>query len=284
MQSQIEYIDLNLIDEPEHAMRSDIHDDELVALSKSIEQFGLLQPVTLRKLGDRYEVIAGHRRTAAHKYLGRQRIAAIVREADDVTTDAIKVHENLYRADVNPVDQASFLYEYMQRSNLTIEQLAEQLNRTVSWVQSRVQILTYPPYLIEFVGEGKLSMATAEILNQIKNEPLREKYCRDAAIIGLSAARAKFWLAQASLASSTPGQVSVEPPQEGDMQIERPVLKLQCVFDGEQYPAELMTMVYVNIENLKAYQQAIEEARISARYDTEGAVSETERSEDTARA
>lgn len=267
---QIEKINVLQINEPKHAMRSDARNEDIESLAKSIEQFGLLQPITLRKIGDRYEVIAGHRRLLAHKHLGYPFIPAIVREADEADSDAMKVHENLYRADVNPVDQAAFLYEYMQRSNLTIEELAKQLNRTVAWVNSRIQILSYPPYLVEFVGEGKLSMATAEILNQIPNELIREKYCRDAAMVGLSAVRAKYWLAQSSVNANTVGNYTiVEPPQDAP-QGTKAVLKFTCALDGLDYPAEEMSMVYVQNDNLKAYEKMVLDAREDQRYDTEG--------------
>jgi ParB family chromosome partitioning protein len=267
---QIEQIKIIDIDEPEHAMRSDAWSDDIESLAKSIAQFGLLQPITLRKNGERYEVIAGHRRLLAHKHLGYPFISGIVREADKSDSDAMKVHENLYRADVNPVDQAVFLYEYMERAGLNIDELAKQLNRTVAWVTSRIQILAYPPYLIEFVGEGKLSMATAEILNQIPNELIREKYCRDAAIIGLSATRAKYWVSQASIGANTEGNVHiVEPPTDAPAG-QKAVLYLRCTLDGQEYPATEMTMVYVQNENLEAYEQVLKEARKTPRYDTEG--------------
>lgn len=267
---QIEKINVLEINEPQHAMRSDARNEDIESLAKSIEQFGLLQPITLRKVGDRYEVIAGHRRLLAHKHLGYPFIPAIVREADEADSDAMKVHENLYRADVNPVDQAAFLYEYMQRSNLTIEELAKQLNRSVSWVNSRIQILSYPPYLVEFVGEGKLSMATAEILNQITNEKVREKYCRDAAMVGLSAVRAKYWLSQSNIGANAGGAIiEVDMPAEGEVPA-RTVLKFRCALDGVEYPAEEMSMVYVQNDNLKAYEKMVLEAREDQRYDTEG--------------
>lgn len=267
---QIEKINVLQINEPQHAMRSDARNEDIESLAKSIEQFGLLQPITLRKVGERYEVIAGHRRLLAHKHLGYPFIPAIVREADEADSDAMKVHENLYRADVNPVDQAAFLYEYMQRSNLTIDELAKQLNRTVPWVNSRIQILSYPPYLVEFVGEGKLSMATAEILNQIPNEVIREKYCRDAAIVGLSAVRAKYWLAQTSVnANATGNYTIIEPPEDAPAGT-RPILKFRCALDGIEYPAEQMSMVYVQNDNMREYEKMVNEARENSAYDTEG--------------
>jgi len=279
---------MDLIDEPTNAMRSDIEDADIAALAASIEHVGLLQPITVRKVGERYEIIAGHRRYTAHKVLGRALITSVVIEADEKTSDAIKVHENLYRTDVNPVDQAIFLAEYMQRSTMTVPELAAQVNRSEAWVMSRLQILEYPRYLIEMVGEGKLSMATAAILNQIPNEIVREKYCRDAAIIGLSAQRAKYWLAQCSLNALTPGMINIEEPPEGAEEGVRSRLTFKCTFDGCEYPAEEMTMVYVSNENLKIFEEQLRMERENQRYDTEGGgsspASEPEASEPEAEA
>lgn len=257
---EIRNIPLHLVDEPENAMRSDVWDEQLDDLAGSIKQFGLLQPVTLRQKGERYEVIAGHRRLAAHRKLGLPTIASIVREVDETTTDAMKVHENLYRADVNPVDQAVFLGEYQARSSLTDEQLAEQLNRSVSWVRSRLEILGYPEYLIDFVHSGKLAMATASILNQISNPAIKENYCRTAAIQGLSASRAKYWLAQAEVGERNAQNIRTQEVTDETTGQKREVIKMVCLFDGEEYPADEMMTAWYHPRNLAIFREAVRDA------------------------
>lgn len=260
---EIRNIPLHLVDEPVNAMRSDVWDEQLDDLAGSIQQFGLLQPVTLRQNGDRFEVIAGHRRLAAHRKLGLPTIASIVREADETTTDAMKVHENLYRADVNPVDQAVFLGEYQTRSNLTDEELATQLHRSVAWVQSRLEILGYPDYLMEFVHSGKLSMATASVLNQISNPAIKENYCRTAAIQGLSASRAKYWLAQAEVGERNAQNIRTLEVTDQTTGQKKEVIKMVCIFDGEEYPADEMMTGWYHPRNLAIFREAVRDAERS---------------------
>ena len=254
---KMQNIPLGLIDEPVNAMRSDVWDEALDDLARSIEQFGLLQPITIRAVGERYEVIAGHRRLAAHRKLGKASIPAIVREADETTSDAMKVHENLYRADVNPVDQAIYLAKYAERAGLSPAELAVQCNRSLAWVESRLGLLTYPDYLIEAVGEGKLSMASAEVLNQIVNPNIKESYCRAAAQQGLSAPRARYWLAQANLGRFDVNNIVTEPIPEGAPEGTVAIIKFKCAFDGQEYEAEKMISVFCLPENLMRYREGL---------------------------
>jgi ParB/RepB/Spo0J family partition protein len=241
-------------------MRSEVWDEDLDDLARSIEQFGLLQPITIRAVGERYEVIAGHRRLSAHRKLGKASISAIVREADETTSDAMKVHENLYRADVNPVDQAVYLAKYAERAGLSPAELAVQCNRSLAWVTSRLGLLAYPDYLIEMVGEGRLSMASAEILNQIENPNIRESYCRAAAQQGLSAPRARYWLAQAQLGRFDVNNIVTEPVPVGAPEGTQAIIKFKCAFDGQEYEAEKMISVFCLPENFMKYKEGLAEA------------------------
>jgi len=269
-----------MVDEPKNAMRSDVWDTDLDDLARSIEQFGLMQPVIVSRQSahigqdaspacqnftdkgtcehDRFEIVAGHRRLAAHRKLGLQTIDAIEKVVDQTTNDAMKIHENLYRASVNPVDEAVFLAEYQNRSQLSLSELARMVNRTEVWVQTRLDILTYPDYLIEFVHEGKLSMATASVLNKIKHPKIKESYCRTASIQGLSATRARYWLDQANVGTVDPDAISIETPTEYTGSSEPVVVKMRCAIDGQEYDVNYLQNVFVLPENLRTVRENIE--------------------------
>jgi len=278
--NQIKKIPLYMVDEPKNAMRSDVWDTDLDDLARSIEQFGLMQPVIVSRQSahigqdaspacqnftdkgtcehDRFEIVAGHRRLAAHRKLGLQTIDAIEKVVDQTTNDAMKIHENLYRASVNPVDEAVFLAEYQNRSQLSLSELARMVNRTEVWVQTRLDILTYPDYLIEFVHEGKLSMATASVLNKIKHPKIKESYCRTASIQGLSATRARYWLDQANVGTVDPDAISIETPTEYTGSSEPVVVKMRCAIDGQEYDVNYLQNVFVLPENLRTVRENIE--------------------------
>lgn len=261
--NKIEKIPIHLIDEPTNAMRSEVWDSELDDLANSIKQFGLMQPVTLREKGDRYEVVAGHRRLAAHRKLGLPTVDSIVKVVDEVTTDAMKIHENLYRASVNPVDEAVFLAGYQERANLSLTELAKLVNRSENWVQTRLDILTYPDYLIEFVYTGKLSMATASILNQIENEKIKESYCRTAAMQGLSATRAKYWLDQSRVGVQNAENIIIERGEENENGTREVIVKMRCIIDGQEYDVRRLMNGFYLPENLHFVHNHIEFEEIS---------------------
>ena len=253
---EIVKIKVDWIDDPQNPMRKEMGEEGLRDLANSIKTVGLIQPITVRKAGDRYEVISGHRRLRAHRLLERNFIDCIVVEADEIKGDAMKVHENLFREDVNPVDQAVFLSKYAESNNLTKAQIAVELNRSENWVRSRLDILEYPDYLIEYIREGKLSLAAAKHLFTIQDVNLRRDYCRIAALQGLNANRALFWAKQSEnqMLPSNPAEAPEMP--EGEIP-EDHVFLARCELCGAQDNMMKFDSVFVHPECLKQYQEIL---------------------------
>jgi len=254
---QVSKLPINLIDDPADPMRSNVYDEQLHDLAQSIKNVGLIQPIIVRKKGDRFEVISGHRRLAAHRLLSKEFIDAIVIDADDKTTDTLKIHENLFREDVNPVDQAYFLFRFIKSNNLTIAEVARMLNRSESWVRGRLNILEYDDYLIEYIREGKLSLEAASYLSQIKNPALRRDYSRIAALQGINANRAMYWAKQAEVNKlpSNPAEAPDVPPDQ--LKDDSPLL-VQCALCGEKGNIMQMENVFVHPQCLEEYQKILE--------------------------
>jgi len=254
---QVSKLPINLIDDPADPMRSNVYDEQLYDLAESIKNVGLIQPITVRKKGDRFEVISGHRRLAAHRLLSKEFIDAIVLDVDDKTTDTLKIHENLFREDVNPVDQAYFLSRFIKSNNLTIAEVAKMLNRSESWVRGRLNILEYDDYLIEYIREGKLSLEAASYLSQIKNPALRRDYSRIAALQGINANRAMYWAKQAEVNKlpSNPAEAPDVPPDQ--LKDDSPLL-VQCALCGSKGNIMQMENVFVHPQCLEEYQKILE--------------------------
>src|SRR3990167_1508877 len=113
---KIQEIFTDEIDEPEGAMRSELNRAELFELADNIKQNGLINPITVRPVGNKFEVVAGHRRLNACKIAGIIKISCVVRELDDQRVFEIMSAENLERDDVNPVEEAIFLHNYIERT------------------------------------------------------------------------------------------------------------------------------------------------------------------------
>jgi len=255
---QISKLMLHLIDDPIQPMRSNVYDDQLHDLADSIKNVGLIQPITVRKNGERYEVISGHRRLAAHRLLGKEMIDSIIIEADDKAADALKVHENLFREDVNPVDQAIFLSHYIKSNTLTIAEVSKILNRSESWVRGRLNLLDYPDYLIEYIKENKLSLEAASYLNQIKNPALRQDYSRIAALQGLNANRALYWMKQAEVNKLPSNPAEAPEFSEGEKPVSD-ILLTPCSLCGEKGNIMEMENIFVHPRCLEEYQKVLDD-------------------------
>lgn len=193
MTNEIESISVDLIDDPHAPMRTQMDDEKLDELARSIKSQGLISPITLRKNGERYEVIAGHRRLKACKRLGLPLIASIVLELNDSRADEMRMHENLYREDVNPVDEARYIKRMIDTHNVEPEKLAEMTGKSVAYLQARYDLLSYPDYLVAAVEAEQISLTAAQWLTKIDDDRVRSEYTRFAILGGITAKRAEAW-------------------------------------------------------------------------------------------
>ncbi len=148
--------------------REDLGDvDEL---AESIEAFDLLQPVVVRRLGDdRYELIAGHRRFAAVQQLGRTKIAAVVRVADEEQAYLLTLAENLAREDLTPAEEAAGLAVLVREHDWSLRQVAAAIHKSHAYVSQRLRVFESED-LREPVLEQQLSISAAEELLRVPTE------------------------------------------------------------------------------------------------------------------
>ena len=192
MNETIKKIRSDEIDDPKNPMRSGLDNESLFELAESIKREGLINPIMVRPVGDRFEVVAGHRRFAACKIAGMVDIACVVRELDDTQTFEVMAHENLERLDVDPVDEALFLGRLIGEDENKIKEVAEKLNRSVQWVEDRLAILTYPDYLIEALKIGKIKLGVAKYLGAIEDDAYRFNFVQSAIRDGMSLLQAHY--------------------------------------------------------------------------------------------
>lgn len=262
MAEQIQDIPLDQIDAPKIAMRSDVHDDGIEELASSIREIGLQEPVILRSVHqsfcddifkeesvrapqcsvgcNRYEIIIGHRRVTAARLANLVVIDGIVRNRSDSEVTVMKLHENLLRRDVNPIDEAIFLSRVMLEQTLDIKKIAKLTQRSTEYIASRLEILNYPDYLIEAIGEKQISLGAAEYLAKITDERVRKNYVSYAISGGISVKRAIAWHDswKRGAGYSNPTLIS-EPDLESG--VAREVHKELCVIcQNHDVPDEMM--------------------------------------------
>ncbi|MBA7544329.1 Nucleoid occlusion protein [subsurface metagenome] len=189
----VQELALHLIDRPAEGIRMEIDDDYIGELAASIAAEGLLQPIRVRPIGERYEVVFGDCRYLAFKRLGRETIPAIVKEMSLKETAIARGVENLRRKDLTPIEEAVVYEGLAETFGMSKEQIAETMGVSVSLVISRLDLLHMPPQLQQALHAGKISIAVARALWPISDVGRLEYYLEHAVINGITADVASRW-------------------------------------------------------------------------------------------
>ena len=166
-----EIIDLKLYDlRPNPYQPRKVFDEEkLEELANSIKEYGVFQPIIVKKSIKGYEIIAGERRAKASKIAGKETIPAIVRNFTDEEMMEIALLENLQRENLNAIEEASAYTKLLDTLNLTQEELAEKLGKSRSHITNMIGLLTLPDEVKNMISEEKISMSHARVLSKIKD-------------------------------------------------------------------------------------------------------------------
>ena len=151
--------------------RTDFDEDALGELAASIEQLGIIQPLTVRALGDgKYELISGERRLRASRRAGLKRVPAYVREADTEEMLEMAIVENVQREDLNPVEVALGYQRLMEEVGLTQEDVAEKVGKSRPTIANTLRLLKLPPRVLASLREGTVSSGHARALVGVDDE------------------------------------------------------------------------------------------------------------------
>jgi ParB family transcriptional regulator, chromosome partitioning protein len=159
---------------------------ELAALVQSIQQHGLIQPIVTRRMGERYQLVAGERRLRAAQEAGLAEIPARVIEADDQQVFELAIVENLQRTDLNAIEKARAFRDYIERFGSTQDELATRLSLDRSTVSNFIRLLELPPAIQQTVEAGKLSQGHARALLVFADPAKQHEICRRIVTEGLS--------------------------------------------------------------------------------------------------
>lgn len=148
-----------------HQPRTVFDEDELRELADSIAEFGVLQPVVVRRSGeDAYELVMGERRLRASLLAGRQSIPAIIRGTEDTALLRDALLENLHRANLNPIEEANAYSQLLHDFQCTKEDLAQRIHRSRPQVSNTLRLLNLPVRVQTKVAAGVLSAGHARAL------------------------------------------------------------------------------------------------------------------------
>lgn len=177
--------------EPRDNQPRTVFDEEALSeLAESIREYGVIQPVTVRKLDSGYyQLIAGERRWRAARLAGLTEIPARVIEADDKLTTELALVENLQREDLNPVEEAQGYRTLMEEYGLTQDEAAQRVGKSRPAVANALRLLSLAPEVLQFVEQGLLSAGHARSLVTVKPEELQIDAARHVMKNGLSVRR-----------------------------------------------------------------------------------------------
>ena len=176
-------------DQPRH----DFDEEELQALADSIEEHGIIQPLTVRELQNGYyQIIAGERRWRAARIANLQEVPVVIIEADDKKAMELALIENLQRQDLNPVEEALGYRSLMDDYGLTQEDAAKRVGKSRPAVANALRLLSLTPEVLEKVREGTLSAGHARAVLTLKNEKKQIEAAQKIIALGLSVRQAEL--------------------------------------------------------------------------------------------
>ena len=157
IESTINEIALDDIEVNPYQPRKEFDEAELKELSESIRQLGLIQPITVRKIGkNKYQLISGERRCRASRLAGLTSIPAYVREADKQSSLVLSLVENIQRSDLNAIDVASSYQQLIEEFSVTQEDLSDYIGKNRSTITNYLRLLKLPPEIQFGIKQNKI--------------------------------------------------------------------------------------------------------------------------------
>src|SRR6266849_5278095 len=179
-------IDIDLIEPSPFQPRTRFREEALDELSRSIQASGIIQPVVVRPIANRYQLIAGERRWRAAQRAGLSKISAIVKPVPDSLALEMTLVENIQREDLNAIEAARAFERLMHEFQLTQESVAERTGKDRTTVANAIRLLKLEPTIQDWIEEGKLSAGHGRALLAVAETQLRMRYAQRAARGGLT--------------------------------------------------------------------------------------------------
>lgn len=168
-------IDISMIEANEGQPRKDFEEKSLEELKESIIQYGVIQPLVVRKKGNKYQIIAGERRWRASKAANLKKVPCIIKEIDDKEVIKLALIENLQREDLNPIEEAYAFKGLIEDYDLTQEEVAQSVGKSRSYIANTIRLLKLNKQIIDYISAGKMSSGHGKALLGVKDNSRRLK-------------------------------------------------------------------------------------------------------------
>jgi ParB family transcriptional regulator, chromosome partitioning protein len=179
-------VDIDLIEPSPYQPRTRFREEALDELARSIKASGIIQPLVLRPIGNRYQLIAGERRWRAAQRAGLNNVPAIIRQVPDELALEMTLVENIQREDLNAIEAARAFERLMNEFQLTQEAVAERTGKDRTTVANSIRLLKLEPSIQDWIEEGKLTAGHGRALLAVPDSQLRMRYAQRASRGGLT--------------------------------------------------------------------------------------------------
>jgi ParB family chromosome partitioning protein len=178
-------VPIEQIDQNPHQSRKTFDEDEIASMADSIRSNGVLQPLIVRHLGGRFQLVAGERRLRAARVAGLQTVPIRVVEFNDQQIMEAALVENIQRTDLNPIEKAQAFKDYLERFHVTHDELARRLGLARVTITNLIALLELPPEIQDEIRRGQLTLGHAKILKNFDRDR-QLALCREIIARGLS--------------------------------------------------------------------------------------------------
>lgn len=243
--NRVHEIDINKINPNRNQPRASFDDESLSELAESIKEVGIIQPLTVKKIDDYFEIIAGERRWRAARMAGVRKVPVIVRDFDELKSLEAALIENIQREDLNPLEEALTYSRFSEEFSLTQEEIARKVGKSRPAVANAMRLLNLDSRVQTFLREGRLSSGHARALLAIEDNNLQFELADRVIDYGLSVRETEELVKNTN---EKKYEVSEDTPQK-KVSVENPEAARECLRISNELKSIFGTKV--NIKNNK---------------------------------
>lgn len=254
-------VDIDLIDPSPYQPRTRFREEALEELSRSIRSSGIVQPLVVRKIGARYQLIAGERRWRAAQRAGLARVPVVLRDVPEEMALEMTLVENLQREDLNPIEQARAFQRLSDEFHITQEQMAERTGKDRATIANSLRLLRLEPPIQEMIEEGRVTAGHARPLLSLVSAEERLALAKKIARGGMTVRQVERFVSRGPRPKLSPAVSQPDPnTKEALEQLQRAYgtrVLLQAPHQGK--PGHISFEYYNDSDLTRLYDQLMEE-------------------------
>jgi len=254
-------IDIDRIDPSPYQPRSHFREEALDELARSIRTSGIVQPLVVRRMGNRFQLIAGERRWRAAQRAELPRVPAVVRDVPEETALEMTLVENLQREDLNPVEQARAFQRLIDEFHLTQEEVADRTAKDRATIANAVRLLKLEEPILDLLEEGRLSAGHGRALLSIADGKVRLGLARRIARGGMTVRQVERFAARSLKPRVAPAGIQPDPNTKAALQeLERKYGRRVLLHLAQRgKPGQLIFEYYDNSDLTRLYDSLMRE-------------------------